>query len=86
MKAGSKAIRSEIHRLINSIWSKESIILLIYEKGDKTDCSNYRDISLFNTYVQNFIEHPLVKANSICRGSVDFDVTGQTTDRIYCIR
>jgi hypothetical protein len=48
-KTGGKTIRSEIHKLINSIWNKEelpeqwkkSIIVPIYKKDDKTDCSNY---------------------------------------------
>jgi hypothetical protein len=49
IKAGGRAIHSEIHKPINSIWNKqalpeqwkESIIVPIYKKGDKTDCSNY---------------------------------------------
>jgi hypothetical protein len=53
-KAGGEALYSEIHRLICCIWNKEellqqwkeSINLPIYKKGDKTDCNNYRGISL----------------------------------------
>jgi hypothetical protein len=50
--AGGETLQSEIHKLVNSTWSKkelpeqwkESIIVPIY-KGDKTDCSNYQGIS-----------------------------------------
>jgi hypothetical protein len=65
IKAGS-SICSEIHKLHNSIWNKEelsqqwnhSIIVPIYEKGDKTGCSNYRGLSL-STYkiLSNILIH-----------------------------
>jgi hypothetical protein len=49
IKAGGETLYSEIHRLICSVWNKEelpqqqkeSIIVLIYKKVDKTDCNNY---------------------------------------------
>ena len=59
IKAVGGTIRPELHKLIISIWNKkelpeewkESIILLVYKKGNKTYCSNYRGISpLPNTY------------------------------------
>jgi sorting nexin-29 len=48
---------SEIHKLINSVWNKEelsqqwkdTVIVPIDEKGDKIDCSNYRELSLLQT-------------------------------------
>ena len=57
IKAGGRTICLEIHKLITSIWKKEklpeewkeSIIIPIHKKVDKTDCNNYRDISILPT-------------------------------------
>jgi hypothetical protein len=57
IKAVGKTIRCEIHKLIISTWKKEelpeewkeSIIVPTYKTGDKTDCPNYRGISLLPT-------------------------------------
>jgi len=57
IKAGGRTIPHEIHKLIISIWNKEelpeewkeSIIVPTHNEVDKTDCSNYRGISLFPT-------------------------------------
>jgi len=57
IKAGCKTLCCEIHKLIISIWNKEelpeeckkSIIVPIYKKGNKTNCSTYRGISILPT-------------------------------------
>jgi hypothetical protein len=66
IKAGGSKIFSEIHKLINCVWNKEefpeqwkqSIIVPVYKKGDKTYCSNYCGISLLSRatpYVEEII-------------------------------
>jgi len=57
IKAGGRTICYEIHKLIISILNKEKlpskwkklIIVPVYKKGDKTDCSNYKGVSLLPT-------------------------------------
>jgi hypothetical protein len=58
IQAGSETLQSEIQKLINSIWNKkelpddhwkESNIVPIYKKCNKTECSNYCEVSLLST-------------------------------------
>jgi hypothetical protein len=57
IQAGGNTLSFEIHKHINAIWNKEelpqqwkgSITEHICRQGDKTNCSNYRRISLLPT-------------------------------------
>jgi hypothetical protein len=57
IKAWGRTIRCAIHKFIISVWYKEelpeewkkSIIVPIHRKGNKTNCNNYRGISLLPT-------------------------------------
>jgi hypothetical protein len=57
IQAGGGTLRSEVDKFSKLIWNKEelsqqwreSIVVTIYEEGDKTEYSNYRGISLLST-------------------------------------
>jgi hypothetical protein len=57
IKAECRIISCKVHKLINHLWNKgdwseewiEVIIVPIYNRGDKTNCSNYTGISLLPT-------------------------------------
>jgi hypothetical protein len=97
IKAGGTTIRSEIHKLINSIWNKEelpeqwkeSIIVPVYKKSDKTDCSNYRGLSLLSTtyrILSNILTRLTPYAEEIIGDhQCGFRRNRSTTDHILCI-
>lgn len=57
IKHGGEEIITQIHQLITKIWREEEIpkdweigqVIMIYKKGDPTECKNYRGITLLNT-------------------------------------
>jgi len=98
IKATDKAIRCESHKLIISIWNKEelpdelkeSIILPINKKGDKTDC-NYRGISLLPTTYKILSSILLSRLTPhaeeiIGNHQCGFRRSRSTTDHVFCIR
>ena len=99
INAGVKKIRYEIHKLINSLWNnellpeerKESIIVLIYKKGDEADCSNYRGISRLsstNKILSNILLSKLTSYSEEIIGGhqCGFRRNTSATDHIFCIR
>ena len=89
----------EIHKLIISIWKKEklpeewkeSIIVPIHKKGDKTDYNNYRGISLLPTtykILSNILLSRLIPYAKEIIGDhqCGFRRNKLTIDHIFCIR
>jgi hypothetical protein len=67
IQAGGEMLLSAIHKLNNSVWNKEelpdqwkeSIIVPIHKNCVKTDCNNYRGISLLSTSYKMLSNIPL---------------------------
>jgi hypothetical protein len=92
-------LHSEIHKLIKSIWNKEelphqwkeSIIVPIHKKGDKTECSNYRGTTLLPTSYKMFsniiLSRLIPYADEIIgEHQCGFRRNRSTTDQIFYIR
>jgi hypothetical protein len=96
-KAGCEILHSNFHKSIHFIWNKEKlpdkwnepIIIPVNNKGDKTDCSIYRGLSLLPTsYKMSIIL--LSKLSSYIGGIIGHHQCGfrrnrSTTDQIFCI-
>jgi len=99
IKAGGKIFRYEIHKLISSIWNKEElpeewkelIMVPTYKKDNKTDCCNYRCISLLPTKYK-ILSHILLPRLTPYTEKIigdyqrGFRRNRSTTDHIFCIR
>ena len=99
IKAGGGTICGEIHKLITSMWKKEklpeewkeSIIVPIHKKGNKTDCNNYRGISLLPTTYKILSNTLLTRLTPYAKKIIGDHQCGfrrnrSTIDHIFCIR
>ena len=72
------------------VW-KESIIVPIYKKGNKTDCNNYRGISLLPTTHKILSNILLSKSSTYTEEIIGDHQSGfrrnrSTTEHMFCIR
>jgi hypothetical protein len=99
IQAGGEKLCSEIRELVKLIWNKEelprqckeSIVVPIHKKGDKTDCSNYRGISFLSTSYEILSNILLCRLTSYANEIIGDQQCGfrrnrSRTNHIFCIR
>jgi hypothetical protein len=97
IQAGRETLCSEIHKLIKLIWNKElphqwkeSTLVSIHEKCNKTDCSNYQGITLLSTsykILSNILFARLTPYADEITGDhkSGFQCNRSMTDQIFCL-
>jgi hypothetical protein len=98
-KYGGQRLLDYTHKLIEEIWKKEqiptewkqAIICPIHKKGDKSECKNYRGISLLNIaykIMATHIKNKLIEEteNLIGEYQCGFRQGRSTTDQIFVLR
>jgi hypothetical protein len=95
INAGDETLLSAIHKLIHSVSNKEefsdqwkeSIIVTFHTKGDKTECNNYRGISLLSTSYKILSNILLSRLSEVSgdHNKCRFQLNRSTTDQIFFI-
>ena len=99
-KHGGNNLFSRLHQLITNAWEvgsvpqawKDAIIVTIYKKGDRTDCGNYRGISLLSIAGKIFARILLNRLSTHITPEVvpetqcGFRGNRSTVDMIFCLR
>jgi hypothetical protein len=99
IQAGGEILLSAIHKLINYVWNKEefpdqtkeSIIVPVHKKGEKTNCNHYRGISLLPTSYKILSNFLLSRLSPYIEEIIGDHQRGlrrnsSTTDQIFSIR
>jgi len=90
--AVGRTIRSQIHKLLHSVWNKkelpeqwkQSVTLSVYRKGNKTDCSNYRGLSLFPTLYKILSNILLSRLTSYVQKTIGVSSTWNSRQQVNC--
>ena len=99
-KHGGDNLFSRLHQLITNAWEmgsvpqawKDASIITIYKKGDRTDCGNYRGISLLSIAGKIFARILLNRLSTHITPEVvpetqcGFRGNRSTIDMIFCLR
>ena len=99
-KHGGDNLFSRLHQLITNAWEvgsvpqawKDASIVTIYKKGDRTDCGNYRGISLLSIAGKIFARILLNRLSThitpeiVPETQCGFRGNRSTVDMIFCLR